>query len=562
MRNHRRRAVAVAATVIALVLSGCGGGGEDAPATEEETGATLKTQDINAQDRNTLAKGGEVRIGTEDLAAYWNPMHVDGNQADWSKIRELILPQPFRFDDKGLPTPDPDYVTEMTETNADPTTVNFKLNPEAVWGDGSPIDADDWTAMWQACNGEDTKFQCVDTGPYSQVASITTGADKFDVTVTFKDKYPDWTQPWWPIVRAESIANPTVFNTGWKALKNEWLAGPFKFDNYNATEKVLTLVPNDKWWGEEPLLDRVVYREIAADALAASFANNEIDVFEIGVDADAFTRAKAVAGAAVRQATGPDWRHITFNSTAGLLKDKAIRQAIVRGLDRGAIGASDLAGIEGYTPEPLNNHILLSTQEGYEDVAARTGLDYDPEKAKADLEGAGWVPGADGIRAKDGQPLAVKFMQLTGIAVSENEALQVQNQLKEIGIRVDIVDVPVDQFSTTLSKGEFELIGFSWIGTPYPFLGVSQIYGSTSESNYANLKMPEVDKNAELLTTETDKAARIKLANDTSAIIWENVHTLPLYQRPQNWATKANLANYGSFGLGLSEWENVGYQQQ
>ncbi len=560
MRIHRVRSVAVAATVIALVLSGCGGA-EEAPTTVEESGSALKAQDINTQDRGTLAQGGEVRIGTEDLAAYWNPMHIDGNLADWTRIRELILPQPFRFDDKGAPTPDPDYITEMTETSADPTTVNFKLNPKAVWGDGSPVDADDWTAMWRACSGENTKFQCASTQGYDKIADIATGGDKFDVTVTFKGKYPDWTQPWWPVVRAESIAEPTVFNSGWKALKNEWLSGPFKFDSYNETEKVLTLAPNDKWWGDKPLLDRVVYREIAEDAMAAAFANNEIDVFEVGVNADSFTRAKAVAGSAVRQAAGPDWRHITFNSTAGLLKDKAIRQAIVRGLDREAIGASDLAGIEGYEPVPLNNHILLTSQEGYEDVAKRAGLDYDPEKAKADLEAAGWVAGADGIRAKDGKPLAVKFMQLTGIAVSENEALQVQNQLKEIGIRVDIVDVPVDQFSTTLSKGEFELIAFGWVGTPYPYLFVSQIYGSTSESNYASLKMPEVDKNAELLTSETDEAARIKLANDTSAIIWENVHTLPLYQRPQNWATKANLANYGSFGLGLAEWENVGYQQ-
>jgi peptide/nickel transport system substrate-binding protein len=560
MGIHRVRSAAVTATVIALILSGCGGA-EEAPTTVDENGSTLKTQDINAQDRGTLAQGGEVRIGTEDLAAYWNPMHIDGNQADWTKIRELILPQPFRFDDKGAPTPDPDYITEMTETNADPTTVNFKLNPEAVWGDGSPVDADDWTAMWQACSGENTKFQCASTQGYDKIADIAAGADKFDVTVTFKGKYPDWTQPWWPIVRAESIADPTVFNSGWKALKNEWLSGPFKVDNYNETEKVLTMVPNNKWWGDKPLLDRVIYREVAEDAQAAAFANNEVDVFEIGVNADSFTRAKTVAGGAVRQAAGPDWRHITFNSTAGLLKDKAIREAVVRGLDRESIGASDLAGIEGYEPVPLNNHILLTTQEGYEDVAERTSLNYDPEKAKADLEAAGWVAGADGIRAKDGKPLAVKFMQLTGIAVSENEALQVQNQLRDIGIRVDIVDVPVDQFSTTLSKGEFELIAFSWIGTPYPFLGVSQIYGSTSQSNYANLKMPEVDKNADLLTTETDVAARIKLANDTSAIIWENVHTLPLYQRPQNWATKANLANYGSFGLGIPEWENVGYQK-
>ena len=508
-----------------------------------------------------MTQGGEVRIGTEDLAAYWNPLHVDGNDASWVKIRDTFLPLPFRFDDKGTPTPDPDYVLEMTETSADPTTVNFKLNPKAVWGDGSPVDADDWTAMWKACSGEDTKFQCASTQGFDQVASITTGADKFDITVTFKGKYPDWTQPWFPTVKAESIADPTVFNTGWKSLKNDWLSGPFKFGDYDETQKVLTLVPNDKWWGDKPLLDKVVYREIAPDAQAASFANNEIDVFEIGVNADSFTRAKAVSGGAMRQAAGPDWRHITFNSKAGLLQDQAIRQAIVRGLDREAIGLSDLAGIEGYEPTPLNNHILLTTQEGYEDVAERTGIKYDPEKAKADLEAAGWVAGADGIRAKDGKPLAIKFMQLTGIAVSENEALQVQNQLKEIGIQVDIVDVPVDEFSTTLSKGEFELIAFSWIGTPYPFLGTSQIYGSKSESNYAQLSMPEVDKNADLLSTEIDKAARIKLANDTSAIIWENVHTLPLYQRPQNWASKANLANYGSFGLGQSEWEIVGFQK-
>ena len=111
MKIHRVRTAAVAATVIALVLSGCGGGTEAPSTVDESAGPALKTQDINAQDRGTLAQGGEVRIGTEDLAAYWNPMHIDGNQADWSKIRESIMPQPFHFDDKGTPSPDPDYIT-------------------------------------------------------------------------------------------------------------------------------------------------------------------------------------------------------------------------------------------------------------------------------------------------------------------------------------------------------------------------------------------------------------------------------------------------------------------
>ncbi len=68
---------------------------------------------------------------------------------------------------------------------------------------------------------------------------------------------------------------------------------------------------------------------------------------------------------------------------------------------------------------------------------------------------------------------------------SQNEALQTQNQLKEIGVKVDIVNVPADEFSTTLSSKSFELIAFTWIGTPFPFANINQLYGTGSESNYA-----------------------------------------------------------------------------
>ena len=117
----------------------------------------------------------------------------------------------------------------------------------------------------------------------------------------------------------------------------------------------------------------------------------------------------------------------------------------MKGLDREAIGASDLAGID-WPVQPLNNNILLQNQEGYKDVAAETGIDYDVEGAKSDLDALGWTAGADGIREKDGKKLEVKFSQLSGVAVSENEALQAQNMLKEIGVKVDIVDVPIAKF--------------------------------------------------------------------------------------------------------------------
>jgi peptide/nickel transport system substrate-binding protein len=549
-----------------LILSACGGGGGD---TGEEGGTTesiapISSQDINVKDRGELAQGGTVRLDVPDFGNNWNPYNVDGNNNDLSRARRPLLPQFFNYDTKGVATPNPNWVVSAEETNASPTTVNYKLNPKAVWGDGSPIDADDMIATWKANNGEQKDFNIASTQGFDQIASITTGADKFDVTVTFKAAYPDWTQPFsYPgVAKAESVKDAATFNTGWKNLNNDWLSGPFKVESFDNSQKVLTQVPNDKWWGEKPLLDKIVFRTISPDAKAAAFANNELDGFDIGPDPDAYQRVKGVSDASIRQAAGPNFRHFTFNTKAGVLTDQKVRQAIVKGLDREAIGASDLAGID-WPVQPLNNNILLQNQEGYEDVATETGITYDVEGAKADLDALGWTEGADGIREKDGKKLTVKFSQLSGVAVSQNEALQAQNMLKEIGVKVDIVDVPIAKFQdgSLLSNHEFEIVAFSWIGTPYPFQGISQIYGTGSDSNYSQLSVPQIDENAKALDSEVDVAKRVELANETAKIIWENVMTLPLYQRPELTAVKTKLANYGSFGLSNPQWENVGYEK-
>jgi peptide/nickel transport system substrate-binding protein len=560
-----RKLFAAPAIAGLVALSACGGGGGQDAGTEEENAiAPISSQDMNIQDRGTLQQGGQVRLDVVDFGNNWNPFHVDGNNDDLSRARNPILPTFFNYDAKGVPSPNTDWLVSATETSKSPTTVNYKLNPKAVWGDGSPVDGDDMAATWKACNAENKAFNCASTQGFDSIKSITTGADKFDVTVTYKGAYPDWTQPFsYPgVVRAESVKDANTFNKGWTELKNEWLSGPFKVQSFDKTQKVLTEVPNDKWWGDKPLLDKITFRTISADATAAAFVNNELDSFDIGPDPDAFKRVQGVADAQIRKAAGPNFRHFTFNTKAGLLTDKAIRQAIVRGLDRESIGASDLAGID-WPVRPLNNHILLENQEGYADSAKATGLDYDPEKAKADLEAAGWKAGADGIREKDGKKLEVKFSQLAGVAVSENEALQAQNQLKEIGIKVNIVTVPIAKFQdgSLLSGHEFEIVAFSWIGTQYPFTSIDQIYGTGKDSNYAQLSMPEVDALVKQINTETDIPKRIQLTNEADKIIWENVHTLPLYQRPELVAVKAKLANYGAKGLGNFQWEDIGYQK-
>jgi peptide/nickel transport system substrate-binding protein len=554
----------------ALVLTACGGQNQDTGGEEpagEASVAPITSQDINPKDRADLQQGGTMRLTVAEFCSGWNVATVDCNNDDMAHAMQPVSPRWFSIDAKGIATPNPDYVVSAEETSKSPTAVTFKLNPKAVWGDGSPIDADDAIATLKACDGTNKKFRCVTTQGYDAIADIKQGADKFEFTVTFKAAYPDWTSLFSgvpSVSKAESVKDPDTFNDGWKELNNDWLSGPYKVDNFNKSEKLLTLVPNDKWWGPKPLLDKITFRAIAVDATAAAFVNGEIDSFDIGVDPDAFKRVTAVQDASIRKAAGPNFRHITFNTKAPILADLAVRKAVVEGLDREAIGASDLAGID-WPVRPLNNHILLATQEGYTDSAQATGIDYNLDKAKSDLDAAGWKAGADGIREKDGKKLQIGFSQLVGVPVSENEALQVQDQLKEIGIKVNIVNVPVAKFQdgSVLTKHEFDLIAFSWIGTPYPFTSIKQIYGTDQESNFAQLSMPEVDELIKQIDVETDPAKRIELATQADKIIWENVHTLPLYQRPDLTAVKSKLANYGSFGLSDKTygWEHVGYEK-
>jgi peptide/nickel transport system substrate-binding protein len=519
----------------------------------------ITAQDINPQDRDAL-KPGDLTLTLPSFAENWNPMHVDGNQAGFADIRASLLPAFFHFDKAGVPTPNPDYVLSVDVISNDPTQVRYTLNPDAVWGDGSPVDGDDMVAKWKACNGENTAFSCTSTESFDPIASITFGDNKFDVTVSYKNSFPDWSQGFSSpgVIKAESIMDPEVFNTGWSELNNDWLSGPFKVGSFDETQQVMTLIPNEKWWGKPPILNSIIWRAIAPDAVAQAFANQEIDSFDIGSDPDAFQRAGRVENAQVRKAGGPNFRHFTFNSKAGLLQDVTIRQAVVYGLDRQAIAASDLAGID-WPVQPLNNHIFLQGQAGFVDTASLTGLDYNPEKARSVLTDAGWVVGDDGIREKDNQKLILKFTQIATVKASENEALQAQSMLKEIGIQLDIVTVPIPRFGPTLTGHEFEIIAFSWIGTPYPFSGIKQIYGTGSGSNFAQLSLPEVDELAEQIATETDPANRIALANKVDKILWENVHTLPLYQRPELIAVRRDLANYGAFGLSSVQWENIGF---
>ncbi len=566
---------------LAMTLAACGGPAPTQGATDSASpGASAPASsappaqsegwDINETPRDQVAEGGEFIGSISFEIPTWNTFSVAGNESSLNDLVAPIRPRYFNYLPSGDTETNTDYLESFTEDVTDgKLTVTLKLNPVAKWNDGKAINADDWIGTWKAMNASDEEFTAASTEGWVDIESMEAGADEFEVIAKFKATYPDWTAligdgP----LHADGVKDAKTFNEGWADFNNDWFTGPFAVTNFDKTSGTVTQEPNPNWWGDKPKLAKVTWKQVPTEAAAAAFANQEIDFLDIGPDPNGYQLASSAPNSEVRSALGPNFRHFTFNSKAPNLGDVNVRQAIVKGLDRAQIAASDLAGLQ-LDFRPLNNNIFVENQTGYVDLGAETGIDYDPEGAKAQLDAAGWVLNeSTGFREKDGKQLDVTFAVLSGVAASENEGLQAQNMLKEIGVNLILNNIDTNtDWPNVLYEYKFDMIAFSWIGTPYPLRGIDQIYGGTTkdgkftanESNFAQLDVPLVNELTPKIGIEMDHEARLAMGQQAAKAIWESVHTLPLYQRPDLIAVRDTLANYGSFGMGEPRWTDVGY---
>jgi peptide/nickel transport system substrate-binding protein len=235
-------------------------------------------------------------------------------------------------------------------------------------------------------------------------------------------------------------------------------------------------------------------------------------------------------------------------------------------IDRTAI-ANVLVGPLGVEAKPLQNHIFMDSQRGYQDNA---GILSSPDVngAKNLLDGAGWKLEGN-VRKKDGKPLAVRFVVPTGVTSSNQVAELVRTMLDGIGVRVDVLPVPTpDFFKQYILPGNFELTVFSFIGKPFPISSNKPSYVSPKpgkdgeqdfQQNFSRIGTPQVDALFDEATSEFDEQKAIDLANQIDAAIWGEVHSLTLYQRPDIAATRSQLANFGAFGFASVVYEDIGF---
>lgn len=551
-----------AAAVLMLISAGCGGGNTEKNSAAAEQKVTTKADQnqINPQPRDKVRQGGKMTWAIDGVIVNFNFNQLDGTTVVANWVITPMMPSLFLFDAAAKPRFDPDYLTGEPElTPGPPQVVKYELNPKAVWYDGSPITAADFIAQWKALNGRNNAFHIASSNGYDHIKSVVQGANKFEVIATFAKPYADWKGLFSPLYPAATDSNPELFNNGWKKTMLT-SGGPFRLAGYDATAKTYTLVPNEKWWGNKPKLDQIIFRVIDDDAAPTAMSNGEIDLMDVGPSADNYNRVKAIAGVDIRVAGGPNFRHITFNGTSPFLQDVNVRQAVAMAIDRAAIAQAELGQLP-VKPVPLGNHIFMENQEGYQDNSGVVA--YNPAKAKQMLDAAGWVVEGN-KRVKNGKTLTLNMIIPGGVSVSRSEAELIQNMLAQVNVGISIDTVPTDNFfDKYLTPGQFDLTVFSWLGSDFPIGASQSIYrkpvGGAIQQNFARIGTDELDHVLDEAVQELDPQKAIALANQADKLIWQEVHSVTTYQRPDIWGVKKGLANIGAYGFASIFYEDIGW---
>lgn len=544
---------------LALVVAGCAHNPNRTSGSAGGNAELGKSSDINPQDPGSLKQGGNLRLAIGALPSNFNTLNIDGNEAETAAMLRATLPRAFFIAPDGSMKVNTDYFTNVELTSTKPQVVTYTINPKATWSDGTPITWEDIASQINATNGKDKAFAIASPNGSDRVASVTRGADDRQAVVTFAQNYPEWRGMFagnTMLLPRSMTANPETFNKG-QLDKPGPSAGPFIVSAVDKTAQRITLSRNPKWWGTPPLLDSITYLALDDSARIPALQNNTIDATGVA-SLDELKIAQGTAGVTIRRAPGPSWYHLTFNGAPGsILSDKALRQAVAKGIDRQAIVNVAQRGLVD-NPTPLGNHIFVAGQEGYQDNSAAVG--YDPEKAKAELDALGWKLNGQ-FRAKDGKQLVIRDVLYD--AQSSRQVAQVaQNTLAQIGVKLELDVKPGNGFFTNyVNVGDFDIAQFSWVGDAFSLCCLNQIFTTGAESNFGKISSPQIDAKVEEVLDELDPAKARALANEVDTMLWDEVFSLALFQSPGNVAVRSNLANYGPAGIGDLDYSAIGFMK-
>ncbi|HWC12214.1 MAG TPA: ABC transporter substrate-binding protein [Acidimicrobiales bacterium] len=235
-------------------------------------------------------------------------------------------------------------------------------------------------------------------------------------------------------------------------------SGPFQVSEYVPAER-LVVERNENYWGEPAELDKITFRFIPDDtSRTLALQNGEVDLIT-GVPRGVLSSLEGLPGIRIEEA--PVGQVLLAyvarrdaNGNERVLADPDLRRAVAHAIDQEAY----VEGVLGGNGEVVETVAPPAVLGAHADMVA--GIPYAPEAAAELLDQAGWTPGPDGIRVKEGQPLQLDIVFSpgaggTGIDLTTVEF--VQAQLAEVGIGANILQLDPGAYREALDTGNYDL---------------------------------------------------------------------------------------------------------
>ena len=351
-------------------------------------------------------------------------------------------------------------------------TVIMHLRHDLRWSDGQPVLASDFAYWWRL--DQDPNTGAITTSGYDQIADITT-PDNYTVVLHFKQPFGPYLSylPYaapehaWGHLQPVDLQNHTdVFQA--PAVTN----GPYKLALFVQQQSYM-LVPDSAYRSTTfhgPFLARLTFRGYpTSEALGAAVRSGQVDVAEGYTEDQLPALTKLPASMRVQETPAAAYEHLDFNLARPVFQDLRVRQAIQFALDRCGIlrellHMSDCSRLASQVEPPPSLVYDSSIQPAA----------YDPAQARQLLARAGWMPGANGLVYRQGQPFVVRLVTVSDNSLRAAVARRIQQNLRAIGIQVTLAFYDLGDFfggytrAGILATGAYDLAMFGYANAPEP----------------------------------------------------------------------------------------------
>lgn len=403
-------------------------------------------------------------------------------------------------------SPVPNLATSW-EVTEDGLIWTFPLREGVPFHDGETFNAEDVVYTY-------TTNMELFAETYSNIAEIV-AVDDYTVEFTLAEPYADFVyrfatndivaeHVYWDIPPEEISSHPIATGGDMDLIVG---TGPFRMVEF-ITDDTATFERFDEYWDGRPHLDRVVSITATAGTVALNLLRaGDIDAAEVQTSADA--ESLRTEGFTVLEVNPwwSTWYHMNVDpEKTTLFQDKRVRQAMHHALDREGMLLAAWDGIGQVA------HSITSVPRWSPEGAITVQYPYDPDRANALLDEAGWLMGDDGVREKDGQKLSFEILCYQGWAPDEREAPIMQENWRQVGIEaLPYFASPSEWNDRLYVTRDYEVgrTGWIWNGAPGD---LESIFGCASldtgnSSGYCNPEVDELLKQGSVITDPDERAA-------------------------------------------------------